>query len=321
VTVSSATLHNYKFIDALDIRIGDTVIIKRSGDVIPYVIGPVTGARDGDETPVAPPAVCPFSGDPIVQPEGAVDYYCPNPRCPERVLRSIGFFVSRGAMDIEGMGPQTVKTLIDAGLITDESDIFTLEKEPLLELERFADKKVENLLASIEHAKHRPLWQLVTALGIDGVGSTVAQLIADHFRSIDAMLEADVEDVLRIDGIGPVLAENIVTWFADDFHREVLEKMRQAGVNMQAEEKVLAGEQLAGLSFVLTGTLPTMTRDEASDLIKAHGGTVKGSVSKKISYVLVGDSPGSKAEKAASLGVPTISEANLLALIAEDGTS
>jgi DNA ligase (NAD+) len=315
VTVVNATLHNYKFVEELDIRIGDRVIIKRSGDVIPYVIGPVVGARDGTEEPIEPPEFCPYSGDLIVQPEGMVDHFCPNPRCPERVFRTIEFFVSRGAMDIEGMGPQTVKTLIEQGFIHDEADIFYLKPEPLLELEGFGEKKVENLFASIERAKQRPLARFLTSLGIDGVGSTVAGLLADHFGSVDALMAASVEDIQQIDGIGPILAENIVAWFGDSYHQEVLAKMRAAGVTMHGKKTEAASDSLQGMTFVLTGTLPTMSRDEASDLIKAHGGKVTSSVSKKTSYVLVGDSPGSKAEKAAQLGVPILSEADLLELI------
>lgn len=311
VTVVNATLHNYKFVAEGDIRLGDKVVIKRSGDVIPYVIGPVTGARTGDEQTIIPPERCPFCDTPIVQPDGAVDHFCPNPRCPERVYRAIEFFVSRGAMDIEGMGPQTVGTLIAEGFITDEADIFYLQAEPLLELERFGEKKVENLLAAIDRARHRPLAQFIGSLGIDGVGGTVAAALADHFRSIDALMNADAEAIEAIDGIGPILAGSITEWFADDFHREVLDKMRRAGVNMQAEEKVVASDKLAGLTFVLTGTLPTMTRDEAGELIQAHGGKVTGSVSKKTSYVVVGDSPGSKAEKAAKLEIPIIDEDEL----------
>jgi DNA ligase (NAD+) len=311
VTVSNATLHNYNFVEELDVRLGDTVIIKRSGDVIPYVIGPITGARDGDETPITPPEYCPFSGDPIIQPEGAVDYFCPNPQCPERVFRSIEYFVSRGAMDIEGMGPQTVRTLIETGVIADEADIFYLTAEPLLELEGFAEKKVENLLESINAAKHRPFARLLASLGIDGVGGVVAELLAEKFRSMDALMSAETDVIVEIEGLGPILAQNIVDWFDDDHHQYVIQKMREAGVNMQAEEKIMAGDSLTGLTFVLTGTLPTMTRDEAGDLIKSHGGKLASSVSKKTSYVLVGDSPGSKAEKAAALGVPIISEADL----------
>ncbi|MCA9915663.1 MAG: NAD-dependent DNA ligase LigA, partial [Anaerolineae bacterium] len=192
VTVSNASLHNYDLIEQLDIRMGDRVVIKRSGDVIPYVIGPVTGARDGNETTITPPEICPFSGDHLVRPVGAVDLFCPNPKCPERVFRSLEFFVSRGAMDIDGMGPQTIKVLMDAGLIQDEADIFYLQAEQIIGLEGFAEKKVENLLASIEAAKDRPLGQLIASLGIDGIGSTVANLLTQHFSTVDELVECAV---------------------------------------------------------------------------------------------------------------------------------
>jgi DNA ligase (NAD+) len=315
VTVSNATMHNYKFIEDLDVRLGDTVNIKRSGDVIPYVIGPMIGLRSGDETAILPPEKCPFCDTPIEKEKDAVDHFCPNRRCPERVLRSIGFFVSRGAMDIDGMAQRTVQTLIDGGFIQDESDIFYLPAEPLLELEGFGEKKVENLLASIDAARKRPLWQLITSLGIDGVGGTVAQLLTDRFRSIEALSFASAETIEEIEGIGPILAQNVVEWFADEDNVHLLEKMKNAGVNMQAAERVMAGNKLDGQTFVLTGTLPTMSRKDAGNLIKAHGGKVTSSVSKKTSYVLVGESPGSKAEKAAKLGVTIISEDDLLAMV------
>lgn len=321
VTVVNATLHNYNFIHELDIRLGDRVMIKRSGDVIPYVIGPVISARDGTETPITPPDRCPYCDTVIVQPAGAVDHFCPNPACPERVLRSIEFFVSRGAMDIEGMGPQTVKTLIDKGIITNEADIFYLQREPLLELEGFAEKKVENLLGSIEKAKARPLPRFIAALGIDGVGSTVATALAKHFSTIDALMRASVDEIDEIEGIGEVLAENIADWFSDDYHRMILEKMRAAGVNMQAENAAPTSDRLAGLTFVLTGTLPSLSREQASELITTHGGKVSSSVSKKTSYVLMGDSPGSKAEKAQQLGVKIIGETEFLALIDDERPS
>lgn len=315
VTVVNATLHNYDFIKNLDIRLGDVVTIKRSGDVIPYVIGPLVGARDGDETPILPPETCPICNTPIVQPDGAVDYFCPNTQCSERVYRQIEFFVSRGAMDIEGMGPQTVKQLIDTGLIHDEGDIFYLQPEPLFKLEGFATKKVENLIASIEKAKSRPLPQLLASLGIDGVGGTVAELLAAHFGSIDALLNASVQAIDDLEGIGPILAQNIADWFADPYHRALLDKLRAAGVNMAGAVQAAESDKLAGKTFVLTGTLPTMSREQAEALIKAHGGKVSGSVSKKTSYVVVGDSPGSKAEKAQQLGVPMLSEDDLRTLV------
>ncbi|MCA9882352.1 MAG: NAD-dependent DNA ligase LigA [Anaerolineae bacterium] len=398
VTVSNASLHNYDLIQQLDIRVGDKVIVKRSGEVIPYVIGPVTGARDGSETPILPPERCPFSGDVLVRPEGAVDLFCPNPRCEERVFRSLEFFVSRGAMDIDGMGPETVKALIDANLINDEADIYYLEADSILALEGFADKKVDNLLQSIENAKHRPLAQLLASLGIDGVGGVVANLLADRFHSMQMLIEttsaikaqenaflesiapllsvetsdpdaaraktrlskplvelapryvdasdlgsklsrllkpilsidssvpveaiaerlqiltATAKSLLTIEGLGPILASNVVNWFADDYHQELLAKMERAGVNMVAEKVEKEGTSLDGLKFVITGTM-SVPRDDIKALIEAHGGKVSGSVSKNTDYVVVGESPGSKADKASQLGVTILSEDDLRAMV------
>jgi DNA ligase (NAD+) len=316
VTISNATLHNFDFVRDNDIRLGDRVMIKRSGDVIPYVSAPLVSERDGTEQPITPPTHCPYCATPIVQPEGAVDYYCQNVYCPERVYRQAEFFVSRGAMDIDGVGAQTIRTLIEKGIIRDEADIFSITREQLLELEGFGEKKADNLLAGVEAAKSRPLAQLLTALGIDGVGSTIANALAESFGGIEAVENASVEAIDAVEGIGDVLAQNIVSWFADPFHRNVLEKLRAAGVNMVGQEKVQAGDQLAGLTFVLTGTLPTLSREDAEALIVSHGGKVSGSVSKKTSYVLMGDSPGSKADKARSLNVPIISEVELLGMLA-----
>ena len=215
------------------------------------------------------------------------------------------------------MGPQTVKTLIEQGIIRDTADIFTLKAEQFTDLEGFAEKKITNLLTSIEAAKHRPLGQFITALGIPGVGSTVANLLANRFGSLEALASATAEQILDVGGIGPVLAPALVAWFADPFNQQLLDKMRAAGVTMQGQEKVRASDALDGKTFVLTGTLPTLTREQASELIEAHGGRVASTVSKKTSYVLVGDSPGSKAEKAVKLGVPIIGEADLLALVGE----
>lgn len=315
VTVSNATMHNYSFITELDVRIGDSVIIKRSGDVIPYVIGPVVDLRDGTEQLIIPPSHCPFCNTPIIQPEGAVDHFCPNTLCPERVYRSIEFFVSRSAMDIEGMGGQTVKMLIETGIIADEADIFTLSPDPLLALEGFGQKKVDNLLASIQKAKTRPLAQLLASLGIDGVGSSVSQALADKFRSIRALMDATPEAIQEIEGVGKVLAENIAAWFDNPHRRQLIEKMTNAGVNMEAGERLVLGDTLAGKTFVITGTLPTLSREQATELIEAHGGKVSSSVSKKTNYVLMGDSPGSKAEKATQLGVPIIDEATFLSMV------
>jgi DNA ligase (NAD+) len=311
VTVSNATLHNFENVQMLDIRVGDMVVVKRAGDVIPNVIGPVVASRTGDEQPILPPERCPFCDTPIIHPEDAVDYYCPNVRCPERVYRQVEFFVSRGALDIDGMGGQTVRILIEQKLIEDEGDIFFLKPEQLLPLERFAEKKVQKLFDAIEAARHRPLERVITALGIEGVGSTVAVTLATAFGSMDALANATAEQLDDVEGIGDVLAQGITAWFQDPYHQSVLDKLRRGGVNMQGAVREKAGNQLEGKTFVLTGTLPALSRDEASELIEAHGGKVVGSVSKKTSYLLMGDSPGSKAEKAATLGVPIIGEDEL----------
>ncbi len=317
VTVKQASLHNYDLIRAKDIRVGDTVIVKRSGEVIPYVVGPVLEDRTGDEVPIEPPVTCPVCGSPVERDEGEVAYYCSNPACPERLARNIEYFVSRGAMDIEGLGERTVRQLLVEGIIRDEADIFTLTAEDLQGLEGFGDKKIENLLRSIQGAKDRPLDRLVSALGIRGVGTTVAEELVRHFPSIDALMAASQDDIERIEGMGPSKASAIVQWFQAPFNQRLIEKLRQAGVRLHAEpsEQRLLSEALAGKTFVITGTLPTLKRNEAQSLIEQHGGKVTGSVSRKTSYVVVGEEPGSKLDKARELGVPLLDEAGLLALI------
>lgn len=317
VTVSKATLHNYDVIEQIDVRIGDYVVVKRMGDVIPNVTGPLIAQRTGEEIPITPPTNCPFCNTPIVRPEGAADYLCPNVYCPERVYRQVEFFVSRGALDVDTLGGRTARVLIQHGLIHDEADIFSLKAEQLLELEGFAEKKVSRLLASIETAKTRPLAQVVTALGIEGVGSTIAVDLADHFGTMDALANATMEQLVEVDGIGETSAQGIFDWFRDPYHIGVLEKLKAIGVNMQNAPKIRTGDALAGLTFVLTGTLPTLSREEATTLIEQNGGKVISSVSKKTSYVLMGDSPGSKAEKARELGVPIIDETALIGLLGE----
>lgn len=317
VTVRNATLHNYDLIAEKDIRLGDSVIIKRSGDVIPYVVGPVIGARTGAETPIEPPKTCPVCGSPVVRYEDEVAYYCSNPACPERIARNLIHFVSKGGMDIEGLGENGVRLLIEKGLIQDEADFFFLTAEPLLELEGFAQKKVENLLASIAAAKTRPLSRLISSLGIRGVGWTVAGLLAEHFGTLDALMSATEDDLQSIEGIGPHTAAAIVEWFAQPRSKLLIEKLRRAGVNFEESRAAPIGDSLAGLSFVLTGTLPTLTREQASALIEAHGGSVKSSVSKNTDYVVAGEAAGSKLTKAQQLGVKIIDEAGLKALLGE----
>lgn len=315
VTVRQASLHNYDLIAEKDIRIGDTVIVKRSGEVIPYVVGPVIAARTGAERPILPPEHCPACGAPVVRYEGEVAYYCSNPTCPERIARNIEYFVSRGALDIEGLGERGVRLLLEQGLIRDEADLFALTADDLLPLEGFAEKKVQNLLTSIQAAKKRPVARLIGALGIRGVGTTIAELLAAHFTSIDAVASATTQDLEAIPGMGPHTATAIVEWFAQPHNQRLIEKFRAAGVQLSAGEQphdTVVSDNFAGMTFVLTGTLPTMKRDEAKALIEKHGGKVTGSVSKKTSYVVAGDDPGRKFHAAQQIGIPIIDEAILL---------
>ncbi len=319
VTVKQATLHNYDLIQQKDIRIGDTVIVKRSGDVIPYVVGPIVAARTGDERVVLPPERCPVCDSPIERDEGEVAHYCTNPACPERIARNIEYFVSRGAMDIRGLGERSVRLLLEQGIIHDEADVFTVTTDDLMPLEGFAEKKVQNLLDNIQAAKDRPLARLIGALGIRGVGGTVAELLAEHYHSMDALAAATAEELDQIEGFGPHTANSIAEWFAEPRNRQLIEKLRLAGVRFTSEPKAkrTLSDKLAGMTFVLTGTLPTLKRNEAAALIERHGGKVGGSVSKKTSYVVAGDDPGSKLDKARELGVPVLDESGLLALIGD----
>jgi DNA ligase (NAD+) len=317
VTVKQATLHNFDDIESKDIRIGDTVIVKRSGEVIPYVVGPVADLRDGSEVPIEVPEQCPFCGSPVERVEGEVAIYCSNPDCPERLVRTIDYFVSQAAMDIEGLGERIVRLLVEEGLIHDVADLYSLTADQLLPLEGFAEKKVENLLAAIDASRSRPLSRVLAALGIRGVGGTVAALLTGHYPSIDALAKASQEELEAIPGLGPHTAGAIVEYFADGRSRALIDKLRGAGVRLEAEEKALASEKLVGLTFVLTGTLPTMTRDEARALIESHGGKVTGSVSGRTGYVVAGEASGSKLDKATQLGIPVIDEEELRSLIEE----
>jgi len=319
-TIRQATLNNFEDVARKDVRVGDRVMIKRAGEVIPFVIGPIVEARTGAEVPITPPTNCPFCGSLVIHPEGEVFYYCSNLDCPERVARQIEYFVARGLMDIEGLGERGVRQLIDAGLIHDEADLFSLKAEDIEKLEGYAEKSVQNLMNNIQAAKDRPLDRVVMALGIPGVGSTVAKLLVKHYPSIDALMAASVDDLDAIAGIGPSTAQTVVDWFNVPRNRMIVEKLRAAGVRMVAEQPATVTQQsdgLSGLTFVLTGTLPTMTRDQAAALIEAHGGKVSGSVSKKTSYVVAGEAAGSKLEKAQQLGVSVIDEDGLKALIAK----
>ncbi len=322
VTVSNATLHNADYVAERDIREGDMVVVKRAGEVIPQVLGPVLELRPPGTQPWRMPDRCPVCNEPVEHPEGEVAYYCVNAACPAQLVRSVEHFVSRGAMDIEGFGIRQAEMFVELGLLHDVADIYYLRAEQLLPLEGFAEKKVSNLLAAIEASKTRGPARLLTALGIRGVGSTVAETLIDHYGSIEALAAASVEELQQIPGIGPKLAESIADWFSRETNRRVLEKLKAAGVRTEAEKAKAAGPKpLAGLTFVITGTLPTMSREQATEFIQAHGGKVAGSVSSKTDYLLAGEKAGSKLDKAQKLGVPVIDEDALRAMVGKDQSS
>jgi DNA ligase (NAD+) len=320
VIVKQATLHNFDYISQKDIRPGDRVLVKRAGEVIPYVIGPVVDARDGTEQPYTPPTVCPACGQPVERFEGEVALYCVNASCPAQLVRNLEHFVSRGAMDIVGMGIRIVEQLVAEGFVKDLADLFTLQKEDLLKMEGFAEKKADNLIQSIDASRERPLGRLINALGIRSVGEVLAQDLARYFPDLDSLARAGIEDLVRMDGVGPNTAEAIVEWFARPANQQVIAKLHAAGVwpvsrPKQGEEG--GAQPFSGLTFVITGTLPTYSREDAKALIESQGGKVTDSVSKKTSYLLLGENPGSKVEKARSLGVPILDEAGLRQLIQE----
>jgi len=316
VIVKNATLHNFDFIAEKDIRVGDRVLVKRAGEVIPYIIGPVVDARSGKEKTYKPPTKCPACSQAVEHFEGEVAWYCMNAACPAQLVRNIEHFVSRGAMDITGLGIKIVEQLIEAGLVKDVADLFTLNKDQLLELEGFAEKKAENLLGSLEQAKGQSLNRLLAALGIHGVGEVMAGDLSRAFGDLSTLSNASAEELQQIEGVGPNIAESIVDWFAQPVNQKVLKKLKAAGVDptMQKDEKKKEGA-LSGLTFVVTGTLPTLSRDGVKEFIESNGGKVTDSVSKKTSYLVQGENPGSKAEKAKSLGVKILDEAGLRELI------
>jgi DNA ligase (NAD+) len=313
VIVKQATLHNFDYIADKDIRIGDRVRLKRAGEVIPYVIGPVDAARDGSQQVYQPPQVCPACNEPVENIPGEVDWFCVNAACPEQLIRNLEHFVSRGAMDIVGLGIKIVEQLVAAGLVKDVADLYALTKEQLLGLEGFAEKKADNILEAIQASRSRPLARLTTALGIRGVGEVAAVDLAEHFGSLDALSAATFEDLQQIEGIGPNIAQGIVDWFARPANRHILDKLRAAGVwpRQETPARRTGPQPMQGMTFVVTGTLPSLSRDEAKAFIQDHGGKLTDSISKKTSYLVLGENPGSKLDKARQLGVPILDEAGL----------
>jgi len=314
VNVERATLHNFDFIAEKDIRVGDRVLVKRAGEVIPYVIGPVVDARTGVERPYQPPKTCPACGQPVEHFADEVAWYCVNAACPAQLIRNVEHFVSRGAMDIVGLGIRIVEQLIAEGLVRDVADLFTLEKEQLLALEGFAEKKAENLLDALEQAKGQSLNRTLNALGIRGVGEVMATDLARHYLDLDALSKATVDELQEIEGVGPNIAEAIVDWFSREQNVNLLKKLKAAGVWPISDQGTVGDDgpgALSGLTFVVTGTLANFTRDGIKEFIQSHGGKVVGSVSKNTDYLVLGENPGSKLAKAQSLGVKIISEEGL----------
>lgn len=316
VTVRQATLHNFDYIEEKDIRIGDRVWIKRAGEVIPYVIGPVVEARSGDEQEYQQPANCPSCGETLEQVKGEVAVFCVNASCPAQLVRNLEHFASRGTMDIEGLGIRVAEQLVENTLVEDVADIYQLTQEDLLSMEGFAEKKADNLLDSIEASKSRSLPRLLSALGIRGVGESVAGILAGAFGDLETLASASQSALEALEGIGPNTAETIMDWFDRPANERLLKKLKARGVWPQYEaDAVLQGAALDGLTFVISGTLPTLSRSEAKALIESNGGRVTGSVSSKTNYLVVGESPGSKLDQAQSLNIPVLDEDGLRALL------
>ena len=313
-TVSRATLHNLDFIRERDIMIGDTVVLRKAGDIIPEVVRAVPEKRDGTQVPFKMPERCPSCGEPVEldeESEGSA-YYCTNSDCPAQIMRNLIHFASKGAMDIDGLGPALLEKLHESGLVKSIADIYSLTAEQLAGLERMGEKSAAKLISSIEKSKSAGLARLLSALGIRQVGDKAAAVIAARFGDIEELFKATPETLCEIDDVGEITAENIVSFFSHPQTRRMIDRLKNVGVVMTAEEAAAGDDRFAGMTFVLTGTLPDMTREQASALITSHGGKVSGSVSKKTSYVVAGAEAGSKLAKAESLGVPVIDEAELL---------
>ena len=316
VVVKQATLHNFDFIEEKDIRVGDRVLVKRAGEVIPYIIASLPEKRTGGQETYVPPETCPSCGAPVEKDPEMVAWYCINSSCPAQLSRNIEHFVSRSAMDIVGLGGQIVQQLVDAELIKSAADLYSLEVSDLVGLEKFGPKKAQNVIDAIQASKNQSLARLITALGIRGVGEVAAEKLSKTYQNLDQFSKASPEELQQIEGIGEIVADDIVSWFREWDNQQLLQNFKKAGLwpeSLPAEEKT--NGSLTGLSFVITGTLPNLTREQAEDLIKEHGGKVLSSVSKKTSYLLLGENPGSKYTKALELGIPILDEASLKDLL------
>jgi DNA ligase (NAD+) len=315
-TVGRATLHNEDEIARKDVRVGDTVLVEKGGDVIPKVVKVVASKRPAGAEAWVPPAQCPVCGSAVVKPEGEVDRRCPNSSCPAQIHERLKHYARRETMDIEGLGDALVAQLVEKGLVKDFADLYHLRLEDVVDLERMAEKSASNLLAEIEASRGRDLRRLLFGLGIRFVGERAAQLLARHFRSLDALAAASVEEIDALYEIGPAVAQSVHDWFADEANRRLVARLEEAGVKTEEAPAAAHGQAFQGLQFVLTGALSGMTRDEAKAAIEERGGRVTSSVSKKTSYVVVGEEAGSKFEKARELGVKCLGEEEFRALLA-----
>ena len=315
-TVSRATLHNIDNIKSKDIRIGDTVIIEKAGDIIPSVVEVVLSERKGDEIEFDMPTFCPVCGGELIREDGEAAVRCTNSNCPAQQLRSIIHFVSKPAMDIDGLGTSIVEQLLEKNLIANISDIYKLSYDDVVSLDGFADKSAKNLISAIENSKQQGLDRVLFGLGIRMIGSRAAQILANKYLSIDAIMSASFEDLSSTPEIGDKMSESIIAYFKQDKSIELIEKFKSYGVKL-TYESTLKDDTMSGKTFVLTGTLPTLKRDEAKALIESHGGKVSGSVSKKTNYVVAGEEAGSKLQKAQELNIQVLSEDELISLLGE----
>lgn len=316
-TVTNATLHNQDFIREKDVRVGDTVLVQKAGEIIPEIVAVLKEKRPNGTAPYQFPDRCPVCGAPVVRDEDGSAMRCTGAECPAQLMRHLVHFASRDAMDIEGLGPANVESLVNAGLLKTPGDLYSLRTEDVARLERMGKKSAENLVSAIERSKANDLSKLLTAFGIRQVGQKAAQVLARQFVTLDALAAADVETLSAVPDIGPITAQNIVAWFADPQSRHLVKTLKSAGVNMESHAEPI-GDKLSGLTFVLTGELSGFSRKEAGERIQALGGKVSGSVSKKTSYVVAGEAAGSKLRKAQELNIPILDEAAFVAILKEE---
>ena len=313
-TVTSATLHNQDFIAEKDIRIGDTVLVQKAGEIIPEIVEVLKEKRLEGAQPYHLPEQCPVCGAPVARDEDGAHIRCTGAECPAQLLRHLVHFASRDAMDIEGLGPAVVENLVGAGLVKGPGDLYHLNAEEVAQLERMGKKSAENLVAAIERSKGNDLSRLLFAFGIRQVGQKAGKVLAARFGTLDALIAASEEELTAVPDIGGITARSLLQWFQSPQSIHLIDTLREAGVNLESHEEPV-GDQLAGKIFVLTGTLERFTRDEAGAMIEAQGGKVSGSVSKKTSYVVAGEAAGSKLRKAQELGIPVLTEEEFLTML------